>query len=125
MQVNQELVLSFNILGDIKGAIRINKLKKTDNTIDKGKRTNRTNNDLKNTTQKSKHRATRTPLKTGNIIRCSGRVSSSCLTNDNHRVSKFTQVNKIWIVFSKCPILLILYKIEYTSYHGNIIHKIY
>jgi len=35
-----------------------------------------TNNDLQNTTQKLKNRATRTPVKTGDELRGSGRVSS-------------------------------------------------
>jgi len=34
----------------------------------------RTNNDLQNSKQKTKDRATRTPLKTGGELRCSGRV---------------------------------------------------
>ena len=38
----------------------------------------RTSNDLQNTTLKTKDRATRTPLKTGGEIRCSGKVASSC-----------------------------------------------
>jgi len=37
-----------------------------------------TNKDLQNTTQKTKDRVTRTPLKTKGELRCSGRVSSSC-----------------------------------------------
>ena len=36
------------------------------------------NNDLQNTTQKIKDRTTRTPLKTWDELRYSGRVSSSC-----------------------------------------------
>ena len=39
-----------------------------------------TTNELQNTTQKTKDRATRTPLKTGDEHRCSGRVGSSCST---------------------------------------------
>ena len=42
---------------------------------------NRTNNDLQNTTQKTKDRAARIPIETGDEFRCSGRVSSSCLTS--------------------------------------------
>jgi len=42
---------------------------------------NRTNNDPQNTTQKTKDRATRTPLKTEVEPRCSGRVGSSCSTS--------------------------------------------
>ena len=41
----------------------------------------RTNNDLQNTTQKTKDRVTRTPLKTGSKLKCSERVSSSCSTS--------------------------------------------
>jgi hypothetical protein len=37
-----------------------------------------TNNDLQNITQKSKHRPTRNPLKTGGELGCSGRVGSFC-----------------------------------------------
>ena len=37
----------------------------------------RTINDLQNTTQKTKDRATQTPLKIGGELRCSGRVGSS------------------------------------------------
>jgi hypothetical protein len=38
------------------------------------------NNDLQNTTQKTKDWPTRIPLKTGCELSCSGRVSSSCST---------------------------------------------
>ena len=37
---------------------------------------------LQNITQKTKDRATQTPLKTGGECSCSGRVSSSCFTSD-------------------------------------------
>ena len=37
-------------------------------------------------THKTKDRVTRTPLKTGGELRCSGRVSSSCSTSDTSRV---------------------------------------
>ena len=46
-----------------------------------------TNNDVQNTTQKTKDQATRTPLKTGSELKCSRRVSSSCPTCDTHRVT--------------------------------------
>jgi hypothetical protein len=42
----------------------------------------------KNTTQKTKDRAKRTPLKTGGEIRCSGRISSVCSTSYTHRVTQ-------------------------------------
>jgi hypothetical protein len=38
----------------------------------------KTNNDLQNTTQKTKDCETRDPLKTGSELMCSGRVGSSC-----------------------------------------------
>jgi hypothetical protein len=38
-------------------------------------------------TNKTKDRVTRTPLKTGDEFRCSGRVSSSCSTSDTRRVN--------------------------------------
>ena len=47
---------------------------RTDKTMSKIKRSN---NDLQNITQKTTDRATRTNLKTGAELRCSGRVSSS------------------------------------------------
>jgi len=39
---------------------------------------------------KTKDRVTRTPLKTGGELRCSGRVSSSCFTSDTRRVNLVT-----------------------------------
>jgi hypothetical protein len=41
-------------------------------------------------TYKTKDRVTRTPLKTGGELRCSGRVSSSCATSDTRRVNLVT-----------------------------------
>ena len=55
----------------------------------KKKKDKRTNNDLQNT-HKTKDRVTRTQLKTGGEIMCSGRVSSSCSTNGTHRVNLVT-----------------------------------
>jgi len=42
-------------------------------------------------TYKTKHRVTRTPLKTGGEFRGSGRVSSSCTTSGTHHVNIFTK----------------------------------
>ena len=47
----------------------------------------RTNNDLQNTTQKTKDRATRTLLNTGGELRFSGRVSSFCSISGTRRVT--------------------------------------
>ena len=44
----------------------------------------RTNNDLQNTSQKTKDQATRTPLKGEGELMCSGRVCSSCSTSGIH-----------------------------------------
>ena len=41
-------------------------------------------------THKTKDRVTRTPLKTGGELRCSGRESSSCSTSDTRRVNLIT-----------------------------------
>jgi hypothetical protein len=46
---------------------------KTDNTTDKGKKTN---NDLQSISRKTKERATRTPIKTGEELTCSTRDNS-------------------------------------------------
>jgi hypothetical protein len=55
------------------------------------KKDKRTNNDLQqNITQKIKDRATQTPQKIGDGIRCSGRVSSSCSTCGTRRVTLVT-----------------------------------
>ena len=53
---------------DTKGVIRIRKSKK-DRQHNGQKRDKRTNNDLQNTTQKTKDRVTTTPLKTGGELR--------------------------------------------------------
>jgi hypothetical protein len=42
------------------------------------------------TTYKTKYRVTRTPIKTGGELGCSGRVSSSCSTSDTRRVNLVT-----------------------------------
>jgi hypothetical protein len=43
-----------------------------------------------NHTHKTKDRVTRTQLKTGDELRCSGRVSSSCSTSGTRRVNLVT-----------------------------------
>ena len=65
---------------DTKGVIRIRKSKKERQHNDNKKQNNMTNNDLQNTTQKTKERATRTPLKTeGTHELC--KACSSCSTS--------------------------------------------
>jgi len=46
-----------------------------------------TNNDLQNITQKTKHRATRTLLKIGDELRCSGTVKLLCLFHTTYNFS--------------------------------------
>ena len=45
-----------------------------------------------NKTYKTKDRVTRTPLKTGGELRCSGRVGSSCPTSDTRCVNLVTNL---------------------------------
>ena len=62
-----------------KEIIRIRKSTKNRQHNGQQKRDKRTNIYLQNITQRTKDRAIRAPLKTGNELRCSGRVSSSIL----------------------------------------------
>ena len=43
-------------------------------------------------TYKTKDRVTRTPLKTGGELRCSGRVNSSCSTRGTHHINLVTNL---------------------------------
>jgi hypothetical protein len=56
----------------------------------KRKKTKRRNNDLQKTTYKTKDRATRTPLRTGDELRCSGTLSGFCSTSGIRRVTLVT-----------------------------------
>jgi hypothetical protein len=58
------------------------------------------NNDLQKTTQKTKDWATRTPLKTGGELGCSGRVSSSWSTSGTRRDTVMTGEPGGW---NHCP----------------------
>ena len=62
-------------------------------------------------THKTKDRVTRTPLKTGGKLRCSGRVSSSCSTSSTHSVNLVTK-----------PV--INFVIDLQSVHGLLNNKI-
>jgi len=66
------------------GVIRSHKSKK--DRLHK-KKDKRTNNDLQSIAQKTKDRATRTPLKTWGELRCCKKVSSSCSTCDTRCVT--------------------------------------
>jgi hypothetical protein len=59
--------------------------RRKDTTMTKRKRTN---NDLQNTTQETKDRAT--PLRSGCELRCSERVNNSWSTSDTRRVTLVT-----------------------------------
>jgi hypothetical protein len=50
----------------------------------------KTNNDLQNNTHKTNDRDTRTPLKTGGELSCSGRISSSSFISDTRHVNLVT-----------------------------------
>ena len=71
-------------LEDTKGVIRICVSKKNRQHNGQKKINKRTNNDYKHT-YKIKDRVTRTPLKTGGELRCSGRIGSSFSTSDTRR----------------------------------------
>ena len=75
---------------DTKGVIRSHKSKKEKQYSCQKRNDNRTNNGLQNTTQKTKDRVTRTSLKTGEELRCSGRVGISFSTNGIHHVTLVT-----------------------------------
>jgi hypothetical protein len=76
---------------DTKGVIKNCKSKKDRQHNGRKKTDKRTNNDLQNITHKTKDRVTRTPLKTGDELRYSGRESSSCSTSGTRRVTLVRQ----------------------------------
>ena len=76
---------------DTKEVIRIRISKDTQHKGQK-KKDKRTNNDLQSITHKTKDRTSRTPLKTGDELGCSGRVGSSCSTSGIHRVTLVTNM---------------------------------
>jgi hypothetical protein len=76
--------------GVIRIRIRISvNRRRTDKIMAKRKRTKGQTTSTKHTHQ-TKDRVTRTPLKTGVELRCSGRVGSSCSTNGTRRVNLVT-----------------------------------
>ena len=74
---------------DTTRVIRIRISKKNRQHNDQKKIYKKTNNDQQNT-YKIKDRVTRTPLKTGGELRCSGRVGGSCSTSETRRVNLVT-----------------------------------
>jgi hypothetical protein len=78
------------IVEDTKGVTRLRKSKKDRQHNGQKKKNKTANNDLQNTSQKTKDRVTRILLKTGGERRCFGRVSSSCSTSGTCRVNLVT-----------------------------------
>jgi hypothetical protein len=95
------------------------------------KKTKRTTHDLQNNTHKTKDQVTRTPLKTGGELRCTGMVSSSCSTSGTRRVIfsmkniyasyhisfDFSSRQNVVVFFSTCVLhvwLVLTYVIYYT-----------
>ena len=81
--------LEFNLKKSLKIPIRILISKKQTTQWPKEKVQKDKQRSTKHT-YKTKDRVTRSPLKTGGELRCSGRVSSSCSTSGTHRVSLVT-----------------------------------
>ena len=81
-----ELLTLWDKFEDTKGVIRSCKSKNRQHSHQK-KKDKRTNNDLQNTTHTTKDWATRTLLRAGYELRCSGRVNSSCSTSDTCHVT--------------------------------------
>jgi hypothetical protein len=71
----KDFTLCLEEFEDTKGVIRIRISKKNRQNNGQKKKYKRTNN-----AHKTKDRVTRTPLKIGGELKCSGRVSSSCST---------------------------------------------
>ena len=69
---------------DTKGAIRIRISKNRQHNVQQDKQRSTKH------TYKTKDRVTRTSLKTGGELRCSGRVNSSCSTSDTRHVNLVT-----------------------------------
>ena len=76
---------------DTKGVIRIRISKKNIQHNGQMKKYKRTNNDLKQHTHNTRDRITRTQLKTGDELRCSGKVGRCCsISGTNCRVNLVT-----------------------------------
>ena len=73
----------------------------------------RTNNDLQNTTQKTKDRATRTPLKTRGELRCSRMVSK---TNRLGCKRKINYYHTIWMLKITYIIAVIYFLADASSW---------
>ena len=77
----------------------------------------RNNNDKQNIAQKTKDRATRTPLQTVGEVRCSGRVGSSCST---------CGITSCWVYISQLQTLLYWLNLGYIHFQlQHLNHVIY
>jgi len=92
---------------DTKGAIRSRKSKDRQYN-GQNKRDKETNNDQQNTKQKTKDRPTRTTLKPGDVLICSGRISSSCYTCDTRLIERV-------VAFGRVGYMLSVYVLQCTS----------
>ena len=77
---------------DTKGAIRFCISKKNKQHNGQKKKVQKDKQRSTKHTYKTKDRVTRTPLKTGGELRCSGRVSSSCSTSGTRRINLVTNL---------------------------------
>ena len=82
--------LDFEEFEDNKEVIRIRKSKKNRKHNGQEKKYKRTTTIYTKHTHKTKDWVTRTLLKTGGELRCSGRVGSSCSTSGTRRVNQVT-----------------------------------
>jgi len=82
---------------DTKGVIGMRKSKNKQHNGQKEK-DKRNKQRSQNTTQKTKDRVTRTPLKPEGEIKCSGGVSSSCFTSDTRRVNLVTKYQFLMVL---------------------------
>jgi hypothetical protein len=88
----------------------------------------RTNNDLQNTTQKTKDRTTRTPLKTGGELRGSGMVSRLILKyplplkSHHGRITSMPVLSRIYYV-KNCPCVYCHHIVNYLFYTCNCIFE--
>jgi hypothetical protein len=81
---SEQLVNIYNVYTKEKGLKSRSRTKLGQTTQWPKENNKRTNNDLQSTTQKTKDRATRTPLKSGCELSCAGKVCSSCAMNTNY-----------------------------------------
>jgi hypothetical protein len=80
---------------------------------DQKKKEKRTNNDLQSFTQKTRDRVTRTLLKTGGELMCSGRIGSSCFTGGTLCVTLVT--NPVISVDDKWNISVVICAIAFLK----------